>query len=238
METRATTKLKATLERNLAAYAAAAGAASVGMAAMAQPAQARVVYTPVHKVISPNSILPLDLNNDGIGDFNFAQTFYSTVVSHYRHSALSIQPARLKNRIIGAGPYAAALRAGASIGSAGPFPKHDNSMAKLNNPDSSYEWYGRWANHGKGVKNRYLGLKFTTNGKTRFGWARLTVDTNGGTRMRAVLTGYALETKVNKPIVAGDEGTGASLGDLAVGVPSGKRRVSNATREARGPQGH
>jgi hypothetical protein len=220
MERRPTTTLKRTLERNLLAYAAAAGATSLGIAGMAGSAEARVVYTPVHKVISPNTILKLDLNHDGLSDFRFSQTFYSTVVSHFRHSSLNIQAAKRKNRIIGAGKYASALRAGVSIGSAGPFPGQDNVMARFYNPDSSYQWYGRWANYGKGVKNRYLGLKFTKNGTTRFGWARLTVETNGGTRMRAVLTGYAYETKANKPIVAGDEGAGAqSLGHLALGSP-------------------
>jgi len=59
-----------------------------------------------------------------------------------------------------------------------------------------------WVNGGKGVKNRYLGLKFKIKGKFHFGWARLTVTTekNGFT---AALTGYAYETIPGKAIVAG-----------------------------------
>jgi hypothetical protein len=61
---------------------------------------------------------------------------------------------------------------------------------------------GNWLNGGKGVKNRYLGLKFKINGHFHFGWARLTV-TIVKTVLTATLTGYAYETIPNKSIIAG-----------------------------------
>jgi len=76
-----------------------------------------------------------------------------------------------------------------------------------------------------GATNRYLGVKFSIDGETHYGWARF----NAGAGY-AQLTGYAYETVPNKPIPAGvfetptsDEGTnaaegGASLGKLARGA--------------------
>ena len=81
---------------------------------------------------------------------------------------------------------------------------------------------------GSNVSNRYLGLKFTINGKTHYGWARLNVSfqiNQGRGTLKATLTGYAYETIPNKAIVAGrTKGPDvvtlepASLGHLARGA--------------------
>jgi len=62
-------------------------------------------------------------------------------------------------------------------------------------------FFGPWANGGKGVKNRYLGLKFFVKGKVHYGWARLNVVARGG--IAGTLTGYAYETIPGKAIIAG-----------------------------------
>jgi hypothetical protein len=84
---------------------------------------------------------------------------------------------------------------------------------------------GRWDN----VNNRYLGVKFTINGKVHYGWARLSVtNLKDKFRITATLTGYAYETIPNKPIIAGKtkgpdvvtaqpETVPGSLGRLALG---------------------
>lgn len=46
--------------------------------------------------------------------------------------------------------------------------RHTAFKAKLRNPESSYLRYGPWANGGRGVKNRYLDLKFKIKGKIDF----------------------------------------------------------------------
>jgi len=59
-------------------------------------------------------------------------------------------------------------------------------------------------NGGKGVKNRYLGLKFKAGGRFHFGWARISVKRAPPLlRVTAVLSGYAYETVPGKPIIAG-----------------------------------
>jgi len=91
---------------------------------------------------------------------------------------------------------------------------------------------GSWAD----VKNRYLGLRFIIKGETHFGWARLNVACNLGSKKIGLLTGYAYETVPNKPIIAGrtkgpDVITDqpASLGQLARGASA----ASGLAREAR-----
>jgi hypothetical protein len=88
-------------------------------------------------------------------------------------------------------------------------------------------------NGGKGVKNRYFGLKFKIKGRFHFGWARITVTTTKND-FTAILTGYAYETIPGKAIIAGatkgpdDELTRSfnthapqptTLGMLALGAP-------------------
>src|SRR5580704_13246868 len=66
---RPTVRLGVRLDKNLLAYAAAASAAGVGMLALAQPAAAKIVYTPANTELVPKTKLNLDLNHDGIADF-------------------------------------------------------------------------------------------------------------------------------------------------------------------------
>jgi len=91
---------------------------------------------------------------------------------------------------------------------------------------SGDSFFDSWANGGKGVTRRYLGLKFQIYGQTHYGWARLSVHFEGAAGgLEAHLTGYAYETIPNKPIIAGkthgpDVVTvqeGGSLGALAAG---------------------
>jgi hypothetical protein len=67
---RAVARLDWRLERMLLSYAAAATAAGVGMLTCSPQAEATVVYTPTWIPIAPvSSVTNLDLNNDGIVDF-------------------------------------------------------------------------------------------------------------------------------------------------------------------------
>jgi len=102
-------------------------------------------------------------------------------------------------------------------------------------------YQGPWLNasgYGKGVKNRYLGLKFLINGQAHYGWARLNLklEGNAGKKITTILTGYAYETIANKAIITGKtKGPDAitlqpaTLGHLAAGasgIPSTSRRTS------------
>jgi hypothetical protein len=81
-------------------------------------------------------------------------------------------------------------------------------------------------NEGKGIKNRFLGIRFLIRGRFHYGWARITVTTQD-TTFSAILTGYAYETVPGRGIIAGKT-TGpdvadwrpATLGHLAQGSSS------------------
>jgi hypothetical protein len=72
---RETADLSVSIHQQLNIYALAAGAAGAGVLALAQPVEAKIVYTPAHRVIGPDSKYLLDLNHDGIPDFTIANSY-------------------------------------------------------------------------------------------------------------------------------------------------------------------
>ncbi len=194
------------LQQRLNSYALAAGAAGVGVLAVTQPAAAKIVYTSAHATITRDHSVALDLNHDGKNDFTFHETFITTTSVDEDHSLiLSVLPARKNNEIWGSVRRASALPAGVQIGPKRRFIASKKSMAVdyyADGTGGSGTCAGLWNN----VKKRYLGLKFTIDGNTHFGWARLNVTCTtkyGYHNVTGVLTGYAYETIPNKPIITG-----------------------------------
>ena len=192
---RPTSNLSASVNRRLNAYALAAGASGVGMLALAQPAEARIVYTRAHITVPINTPFPLDLNHDRVNDLSFVlnETGESSWLSAYNLGS---------NGIVGQMPnrrFASALERGAHIGAGRKFLTGSR-------PDVLR---GYWASTGGGgstgkwgnAHNRYLGVKFSIKGKTHYGWVRLSVSRPSG--IDALITGYAYETIPNKTIIAG-----------------------------------
>lgn len=207
------------LEHGLHLYALAASAAGVSLLALAQPADAKIVYTPVHMKLGRNVGFLLDLNHDGINDFWIFNNFSN--FGNRNSYRLFAYP--YGNAIAGT-KDASALPAGAEIGAKQHFSFRATNMAHF------YTYSGRIQTSSglwKNVKNRYLGLRFSINGKVHYGWARLsvTVHKHGVYGISAVITGYAYETIANKAIIAGKtKGPDvitpepASLGHLARGA--------------------
>ena len=216
--------LSESLHRQLNSYGLAASAAGVGMLALAQPADGKIVYTKTHQELFANQRYLLDLNHDGIKDFKFSdvRTAWSQNTTPFSGATakLAVYGVRSRNKIYGNAKYASALFAGGLIG-----PKEHFS----NGPIMAEVWSDSGRNDGErgmwfSVKHRYLGLEFVIKGKTHFGWARLNVGISQHAEIQATLTGYAYETIPNKPIIAGkthgkDVVTvqPASLGHLARG---------------------
>jgi hypothetical protein len=199
-------KFSAPLQHRLNCYALAAGAGGVAMLAVTPFADAKIVYTPAHAVISRDHAVGLDLNHDGKNDFTFHEAFITTTSVGENHSLiLSVLPAHKNNEIFGVAHHASALAAGVQVGPKGRFALGKKSMAVdfyADGTGGSGTCAGLWNN----VKNRYLGLKFSINGTTHFGWARLSVTcmtTFENHKVTGLLTGYAYETIPDKPIVTG-----------------------------------
>ncbi len=102
---RAIIRLDWRLERKLIFYAAAS-AAGVAILACSPPAEARVVYTQVWVPISPTSSVTLDLNSDGIADFQFSNRYRrnstaSTCTTSRRCWIMKVLPQNQSNAVWG-----------------------------------------------------------------------------------------------------------------------------------------
>jgi hypothetical protein len=200
---RKVTNLSGSTTRQLNTYALAATAAGVGVLALTQPVEAKIVFTPAHHVINANQTYRLDLNHDGIADF-VLKDFFATN-SGDSGGSLNVLPKRSANEVWAvqhctSGTVrlcAAALPKGTKIGSKGSFrPDYPAGEVMAASDIHGYRT-GSWFN-----VTRYLGLKFVIKGKTHFGWARLAVSAQHFT-FTATLTGYAYETIPGKAIIAG-----------------------------------
>jgi len=220
---RVPTQLSEPMHKRLNAYALAASAAGVGVLALAQPAEGRIVYTPAYRHIENHSSYSLDLNHDGIVDFRLEIIqFYSSDDFRVYTPPYGSGTGKIVGKRNQGNGRALALKKGAIIGRASVkigALLYNNYFSGAVGP-----CLGPWAGDGNGVRNRYLGLKFSISGKVHYGWARLSVyciepnaDNYG---LSGVLTGYAYETIPNKPIIAGKtHGKGeATLGRLAQGA--------------------
>jgi hypothetical protein len=176
-------------------YMLAASAAGVGILALTDPAEAEIVYTPTHVTIAPNRTIGLDLNNDGTADFTIQNRLYISGV-YARRDDLIIIP-KGANEILGHAS-ASALRQGVTVGPSGAFSAGAKSMAFGTDQVGSFYCSGDWNK----VRGRYLGLKFTVDGATHFGWARVST-TCQLYKIEAVITGYAYETVAGKAITTG-----------------------------------
>jgi hypothetical protein len=174
--------------------------------ALAQPAGAKIVYTPTHHVIGPFGSYKLDLNHDGKTDFTIHEVRQSSTDGPTLN-CLAAAVAR-GNAVEGYLSYrqvdvAVALKRGARISQSGGFVSKGSfgPVMACTVSSNGTQIFGPWVN----ATNRYLGLKFKIHGQTHYGWARLSVRRTGLLKIIATLTGYAYETVPNKPILAGKQ---------------------------------
>jgi len=188
-------------DRSLTAYAMAAAAAGVSVLAASAPANAEVVFTPVHTMFN-NGTVSIDLNHDGVSDF--VLSIYNFIPEGKRMAASGLGRNGVAGYILsGYPPLAVPL--GDRIGPALSF---FNREAPAVNVVGSGENYigGPFANVGL----RFFGLEFEINGKVHFGWAAVVAKArlhSGSPHIEASLLGYAYETEPGKAIIAGDTGT-------------------------------
>jgi len=243
---RAAAELSKSLNQQLNMYALAASAAGVGLLSLASPAEGKIIYTPVHVKVLP--FVPIDLNHDGIVDFylvnqaGFSKRELEACQYVFSGSGSGCSSVRGTNSIRATGifgSFGAALRYGERIQRGDRFGKQRFlGTVHYSRSSGNTHWFGPWMNGGKGVKNRYLGLRFKIKGRFHLGWARMTVKTTHND-FTATLTGYAYETIPGKAIIAGKTKapdvttvSPASLGHLAAGpsaIPSPRLTQSTTT---------
>jgi len=236
-------KLNSKLDRNLLAYAAAAGAVGVGVLTLAEPSRAEVVFTPTHQTISSGHGLWLDLNGDGITDFFFKDsgghgvaraTCAPSSCPRVYWGDLEVKGAKPENQLIGvhqrgAFPWARALPTNAKVGSSAAFVSGTAIMGTFyQGTDGDNRWEGYWFD----LKGQFLGLKFSINGETHYGWARLSVGQGAQLQFHGILTGYAYETLADTPILTGQR-SGPDVG-MAPTVPAATLEPASLGRLAQG----
>lgn len=190
-------RINLNLEKSLATYVAAAGAAGVSLMALSPAAEATIVYTPVNVQILGNTFVAVDLNNDGTPDIQVGYSIggYSGRLLAAPYTGNSLRQANNYNNP----GYAAAVFFGVPIGPGGVFRGYDNfRMATCFAKSGVSGCGGPWNNVGA----RYLGVRFKIGAETHYGWVRVDVTTVGlGFSM--TLAGYAYETDPSTPIDAG-----------------------------------
>jgi hypothetical protein len=202
--------------RNLFA-AAALGAIGLGSVALPQDLYAEIVFTPAHQSIGNEnafSTMSIDFNHDGIPDLTLSAYNFASFSSggHFRGDlwgqALNANQILVSNRGFGA-----ALPQGQAIGSKGNF-RNNVGMAECVESSDGFSFFSSSTGPWLLAKNRFLGVKFSINGETHYGWARLTAGCG-----YATLTGFAYESVANRPIDTGFAVSGFSggLGALALG---------------------
>jgi len=211
------------LERRLNGYLLAAGAAGAGVMVLASPAEAKIVYTRTHHRIRLGQHLLLDLNHDGVTDFEI----YLSGQSGSRKLRVAPGNTQGTNAVWGressrwSAWCAAALSSGIRVGPERPLQHRNLLMVEtFGGGERECQWMGQ--------PSANLGLRFTIAGETHYGWARLSTVSG------IFLNGYAYETIPNKPIIAGQEHgrNEATLGHLATGasaIPAWRVKPTAAT---------
>jgi hypothetical protein len=166
-------------------YALAASAAGVSLLALAPTTEAKIVYAPAHLNLQGNHPFPLDLNHDGKVDFFLLlagsigtggtgvtalsachRPFLGTKGDYICVSSTSAPNSQNAVRVTNTTQReaAVALRAGAIIKKGDLFRDKVavgmGDVIWLTFSSTHTRWSGDWVNGGKGVRNRYLGLKF------------------------------------------------------------------------------
>lgn len=224
-----------TFTHRIAAYAVAAGAAGVSIAALAasnENTQGHIVFTPAHLFLygTGTTHLSLDLNHDGITDFDMTVTNirYYGDGSDFAGGTLWDRP------VAGNSALVRPLMKGAVIGSNGVFDGARDRMAwgrdVGHSGHGSYSTGGPWAGN---APNQYLGVRFLIDGEVHYGWIRVSVYTSVN-EVSATILGYAYNTVPNQSLKAG-EGTEepkaaaahtATLGVLALGAAFGGTKIN------------
>jgi probable HAF family extracellular repeat protein len=164
-------------------------------AALAIPAQARVVYTPLNVTLPANGFYAIDLNHDGITDF-----YLHTVNSLCGQFGAHIHYLWVERNLPGGGIVgtydAAALQSGVRIDSSQSFYGSGSLMYQKAIGPGCGAPQGQWGY----VYQRYLGLMFLIAGQVHYGWAELSTNSTTGVN---TLYGFAYETIPFKGILTG-----------------------------------
>jgi len=173
--------------------------------------QAKIVYTPVDVTIGSGGDIKIDLNHDGIKDFDIKAAgsgVYCGMSSGGFHGVVTVTP-RTGDGVVASGGNAAALASGIHVGSGLTFDKYAALMTNFQlSRGCGFYIKGNWCAWNRYAyscsKTGYLGFEFLVNGQTHYGWAYVTIsaDILGG-GFHVTLKGFAYETIAGQGITTG-----------------------------------
>lgn len=191
--------LDESLEKRLLAYAVGAGAVATGLLSLSQPAAAEIIFVPTNVTLQSGSSFAIDIQ--GMTEFTLTDKHY-IITGSFSTALLSVTPA-VSASVVGRNQRAGALKLGGVVGPSKPFQGGKALLAGAfrETQISQSSVFGQFAN----TSQRYLGLKFVIFGQVHYGWARFSMvkATANSPMVRALMTGYAFETRPNEPIAAG-----------------------------------
>ncbi len=229
--------LNRSLKRRLASYALA-GTAS--LAASAVYANGAIVYTSAKEFgegqFGVEAVIPIDLNHDGNIDFNVVGILQSEFNSILKLHTAFVFLNCLNGAIAASGTYlhqpnAANLNFGKQIGPSLAFDEGGLLMAEIVATSGGGDGHG---GNFLNQSNRFLGIKFESNGQTYYGWARVNVwrvagDAGARGNLLFELVDYAYQDRANTPLRAG-EGIPLAAADMDLAAqPAELRSGSPAT---------
>jgi hypothetical protein len=224
MKSRKSVELNERFNKHWLGYAAAAGAAGVGMMAAAQPAKADIIYTPANVNISPNGSGSIEVGGSvfTIAENHTASFFANTFLSINMLSVVRGAVVGTPGIRFGSLNYAARLGGSLVGGSRGAFDGGRmvwNYLVRATTHAGNSFSGGPWRGGGGG----YLGLVICcgSNGGPEYGWAGVDVSAGIGGPISANIWGYAYDTVGGQPILAGQTSSftpePGTLGLLALG---------------------
>lgn len=179
------TNSKTVLDKRLSAYSCLALACTGTLFVPA--AHAEVIYKKIDITLSPNTIGYLDLDGDGVNDFEYADVTFrqghsSTSVFNFAFLAGQQQ----SNGVAGA-HCASRLRAGVTVG-----------------PNMGFSQAGYLVGCPQWQNSRgYLGLRFEIKGQIHYGWVRLITGFAIGF-WQGRMSAYAYESNPDTPIIVNE----------------------------------
>ena len=168
------TSLNRKLDRKLVGYTVAATAAGVGLMVTSQTSEAEIVYTPLHQTVSPGQVVALDLNGDGITDFNLDNFYFTAAAAKgrqggvfptngsYTEGLLQVIPVRPNHVLVNSASLASALTTGQRVGRTGKWDQKFGDMAVC---DSSLARFSEVSACGGTWNPNILGWNFLSRGR-------------------------------------------------------------------------
>jgi len=176
----------------------------------AQPAAAKIIYTPVNTTLTGGGHIKINLNHDGIRDFDIqaAVSGFACGLGHGLHGVVTVTP-MTGDGVLANGTNAAALAGGISVGPTGTYSNSQSLMTNffLSRGCGGAYQSGSWCHLMSPYSclgGGYLGLRFLLNGQMHYGWANVGVRgslVNGG--LSVTLISFAYETIAGRGIVTG-----------------------------------